>query len=195
MPRWIFEPGHTAAEFRARHMMVSWVRGHFKDVHGSLEFDPEKPAQLAVQTTIQVAKLWTGESQRDDHLRSPDFLDVAKHPTITFQSTGSKCVGANDYEVTGDLTIRGVARPVVLTMHYLGKWPTPYWTDAGDRGPVTRVGFVGETRINRHDFQVNWNGALTNNGVVVSDEVFIKVDVEALLEPELNRALQGQTKP
>ena len=190
MATWVFEPGHTAAEFRARHMMVSWVRGHFKDVHGSLEFDPDNPGQLSLLTTIQAQKLWTGEPQRDDHLRGSDFLDVAKHPTISFKSTGSKCAGANDYEVSGDLTIRGVSRPVVLEMHYLGKWRTPYWTDAGDAGPVTRVGFVGEARINRHDFQVSWNGQLENGGVVVGDEVFIKIDVEALSETELKKALQ-----
>jgi polyisoprenoid-binding protein YceI len=193
MATWLFEPGHTAAEFRARHMMVSWVRGHFKDVHGSLEFDPDNPARLSVEATIQVDKLWTGEPQRDDHLRSGDFLDVGKHPIISFKSTGSQCVGASDYKVSGDLTIRGVSRPVVLEMHYLGKWNTPYWTDAGDAGPITRVGFVGQTRINRHDFGVSWNGQLDNSGVVVSDEVFIKLDVEALLEAELKKALQGGT--
>src|SRR2546426_4171441 len=79
MAIWVFEPGHTAAEFRARHMMVSWVRGHFKDVHGSLEFDPDNPAQLSIEATLQADKLWTGEPQRDDHLRSSDFLDVGKH--------------------------------------------------------------------------------------------------------------------
>jgi polyisoprenoid-binding protein YceI len=124
-------------------MMVSWVRGHFKDVHGSLEFDPDNPTRLSVEATLQAHKLWTGEPQRDDHLRSGDFLDAAQHPTITFKSTGSKCVGANDFEVAGDLTIRGVSRPVVLSMHYLGKWRSPFWTDAGDAGPVTRAGFVG----------------------------------------------------
>ena len=190
MATWVFEPGHTAAEFRARHMMVCWVRGHIKDVHGSLEFDPDRPGRLAVEATIEAAKLWTGEPQRDDHLRSGDFLDVARHPTISFQSTGSKCVGASDYEVSGALTVRGVRRPVVLQMHYLGKWRTPFWTDAGDAGPVTRVGFVGEARINRHDFLVSWNGQLADGGVVVGDEVLIKIDVEALLEPELKRALQ-----
>jgi polyisoprenoid-binding protein YceI len=189
MAKWVFEPGHTAAEFRARHMMVCWVRGHFKDIHGFLEFDPNNPTQLAIETTIQAHQLWTGEPQRDNHLRSADFLDVAQHSTVTFKSTVSKCVGTNDYEVTGDLSIRGVSRPVVLQMHYLGKWSTPYWTDAGDAGPIARVGFVGETRINRHDFQVSWNGDLENGGVVVSDEVFITVDVEALLESELERAL------
>jgi len=190
MAKWVFEPGHTAAEFRARHMMVSWVRGHFKDVHGWLEFDPDNPTQLSLETTIQANLLWTGEPQRDNHLRSPDFLDVAQHRTISFKSTASKCVGPTDYEVTGDLSIRGVSRPVVVEMHYLGKWRTPYWTDAGDAGPISRVGFVGQTRINRRDFQVSWNGDLENRGVVVSDEVFITVDVEALQETELTRALQ-----
>ena len=190
MASWVFEPGHTAAEFRARHMMVCWVRGHFKDVHGSLSFDPDVPTELSITATIQADKLWTGEPQRDAHLCSSDFLDVAKHPTISFKSTGSKCVGASDYEVSGDLTIRGVCRPVVLPMHYMGKWSTPYWTDAGDAGPVTRVGFVGEARVNRHDFHVSWNGELANRGVVVGDEVVIKLDVEALLETEVQRALQ-----
>jgi polyisoprenoid-binding protein YceI len=194
MAAWVFEPGHTAAEFRARHMMVCWVRGHFKDVHGSLEFDPDLPTQLAIEATIQTDKLWTGEPQRDDHLRSGDFLDAAKHSTITFKSTSSKCVGATDHEVAGLLSIRGISRPVVLAMHYLGRWKTPYWTDAGDAGPVTRVGFVGGTRINRQDFQVSWNGPLENGGQVVSDEVIIKVDVEALLETELKKA-RAQGKP
>ncbi|HEV3258810.1 MAG TPA: YceI family protein [Gemmataceae bacterium] len=190
MARWVFEPGHTAAEFRATHMMVSWVRGHFKDVHGALEFDPDSPAQLSIEAAIQAAKLWTGEPQRDEHLRSADFLDVASHPAITFRSTGSECVGAADYKVIGDLTIRGVTRRVTLDMHYLGKWRTPYWAASGNAGTVTRVGFVGETRLNRHDFQVSWNGQLENRGVVVSDEIHIKVDVEGLLEAEF-KALQG----
>src|ERR1700745_3845649 len=98
MAKWTFEPGHTAAEFCARHMMVSWVRGHFKDVHGSLEFDPENPTQLSITATIQTHILWTGEPQRDNHLRSNDFLDVEKHANIFFKSTSSKCLGATDYE-------------------------------------------------------------------------------------------------
>jgi len=188
MATWVFEPGHTAAEFRARHMMVCWVRGHFKDVHGSLEFDPDNPVGLAVEATIQTNKLSTGEPQRDDHLRSADFLDAGKHAAITFKSTGSQHVGASDYKVFGNLTIRGISRPVVLEAHYLGRWRTPYWTDAGDVGPITRVGFVGETRINRHDFQVSWSGQLENGGVVVGDEVIITLDVEALSETELQKA-------
>ena len=185
MPRWVFEPGHTAAEFQARHMMVCWVRGHFKDVHGSLEFDPEDPTKVTIEARIDASKLWSGEPQRDDHLRSGDFIDAEKHPTITFESTGCECAGTNDFRVMGKLTIRGVSRPVVLDLHYLGKWQTPYWTDAGDAGPITRVGFAGETRINRHEFGVSWNGQLENGGVVIGDEVRIKIDVEALREHAL----------
>jgi polyisoprenoid-binding protein YceI len=194
MATWIFEPGHTAAEFRARHMMVCWVRGHFKDVHGSLEFDPDHPTTLAVEATIEANKLWTGERQRDDHLRNSDFLDTANHPSITFKSTSCVCVGTSDYKVSGALTVRGNTRPILLDMHYLGQWRTPFWTDAGDAGPVTRVGFIGEARINRHDFQVSWNGQLEDGGLVVGDDVFIHVDVEALLKSELDRAL-GKRKP
>ncbi len=195
MARWIFEPGHTAAEFRARHMMVCWVRGHFKDVHGWLDFDPDGASQLSVEATIQANKLWTGEPQRDDHLRSADFLDASVHPSIIFKTTRSECAGTHDYRVFGDLTIRGISRTVALEMHYLGRWKTPYWTDAGDAGPVARVGFVGETRINRHDFRVSWNGQLENSGSVVGDEVFIQVDVEALLETDLQRALGKGGRP
>jgi polyisoprenoid-binding protein YceI len=102
-------------------------------------------------------------------------------------------VGAADYKVLGALTIRGVTRQVRLDLHYLGKWRTPYWTEAGNAGTVTRVGFVGEAHLNRQDFQVSWNGELEDRGVVVSDEIHIQVDVEALLEAELNALRGGAT--
>jgi len=187
MPRWTFEPGHTAAEFQTRHMMVCWVRGHFKDVHGWLEFDPTRPTQLALHATIDAGKLWSGEPERDNHLRSADFLDAAKHPTITFKSIGCQCVSASDFKVSGMLTIRGISREVDLDMHYVGQWRTPYWTDAGDAGPITRIGFVGEASINRRDFQVSWSSQLENGGAVVGDEVRIRVDVEAFLEVDISR--------
>jgi polyisoprenoid-binding protein YceI len=186
MATWVFEPGHTAAEFCVRHMMVTWVRGHFKDIHGTLEFDPDNPATLSITVEIAAQKLWTGEPQRDDHLRSADFLDVANHPTITFQSTKAERVGANDYEVAGNLTIRGVTRPVTLELHYLGRWRTPY-----NLAQVTRVGFTGTARLDRHDFGVNWNSAMENAGVVVGSDVLITVDVEAILEAELRPILGG----
>src|SRR5262249_42650481 len=126
MSKWIFEPGHTAAEFCVRHMMVTWVRGHFKDVHGSLDFDPDQPATLSVEAPIAAAGRGTGEPQRDEHLKSSDFSDGAHPPTIRFASTKSERTGAEDYRLTGDLTIRGVARPVSFPLRYLGRWRTPY---------------------------------------------------------------------
>ncbi len=190
MATWMFEPGHTAAEFCVRHMMVTWVRGHFKDIHGSLELDPDSPATLSMRVEIAADKLWTGEPQRDQHLRSADFLDVVNHPTLTFQSTKAERVGASDYEVTGDLTIRGVTRPVTLDMHYLGRWRTPY-----NEARVTRVGFTGTARLDRHDFGVNWNSPMEDAGLVVASEVLITVDVEAILETELRSILEGASAP
>src|SRR5262245_18405219 len=100
MPTWIFEPGHTAAEFCERHMMVTWVRWHFKDVHGSPEFDPDNPATLSMEATLSAAGIWTGEPQRDEHLRSAHFLDVSNHPAITFQIRTSERSGGNYYQLT-----------------------------------------------------------------------------------------------
>ncbi len=185
MATWIFEPGHTAAEFRVRHMMVTWVRGHFKNVHGTLEFDPDNPATLSLAATIAAPDIWTGEPQRDAHLRSEDFLHVVNFPSITFQSTQSQRVGASDYQVTGNLAIRGVTRPATLDLRYLGRWRTPY-----NEARVTRVGFTGGTRINRHDFGVSWNSPMENAGVVVGSEVLITVDVEAILETDLRPILE-----
>ena len=119
MAKWTFEPGHTAAQFAARHMMVTWVRGHFKNVHGTLEFAHEDPRNAAVDVTIDARGLWTGEKDRDAHLASADFLDVENHPTITFRGSGVRLVGANEGKLQGDLTIRGVTRPVTLDVRYL----------------------------------------------------------------------------
>jgi len=180
--KWFFEPGHTAAEFRARHMMVSWVRGHFKDVHGTLEFDPENPGVASVEATIDARKLWSGEPDRDAHLKSADFLDVEHHPTITFRSTGVELCGADEARLRGELTIRGVTKPVTLDVRALGQWLTPWWEDGVDKGPKTRAGFVATTRINRKDFGVSWNSTLDRGGIVVGDDVDITIDAEAILE-------------
>ena len=129
MTTWTFEPGHTAAEFCARHMMVTNVRGHFKNVHGKLKFNPENPHDSAVEVTIDAKGIWTGEPERDDHLRSADFLDVENYPEITFKGNQVEILGAHDYTVTGDLTIRGVTRQAILYVSYLGPWETPWTKD------------------------------------------------------------------
>jgi polyisoprenoid-binding protein YceI len=182
MAKWFLEPGHTAAEFCARHMMVSCVRGHFKNVHGTLEFDPENPQATAADVTIDVGGLWSGEPARDAHLKSADFLDVENHPTITFRGRGVELLGANEARLRGELTIRGVTRPATLDVRYLGQWQTPWWEDGVDKGPKTRAGFLATTRINRKDFGVNWHGVMDRGGFVVSDDVDITIDVEAVLE-------------
>ncbi|HEY6327452.1 MAG TPA: YceI family protein [Candidatus Cybelea sp.] len=180
--KWFFEPGHSAAEFRARHMMVSWVRGAFKNIQGKLDFDPADPRRLAVETTIDATTCWTGVEMRDNHLRSPDFLSCEKYPQIHFKSTGVEEVGPVDYLVAGDLTIRGVTRPVELRTRYLGSWQTPWWEDGVDKGPKTRAGFTARTRINRYDFGVSWNDSMPDGGIVVSRDIDIVLDVEAVQE-------------
>lgn len=180
--KWTFEPGHSAAEFRARHMMVTWVRGSFKNIHGTLDFDPGSPTKLHVETSIDAKTCWTGENMRDDHLRSNDFLACEQYPTIHFASTNVEEIGPNDFRVTGDLTIRATTKPVVLDVHYHGSWQTPWWEDGVDKGPKLRAGFVAKTQIDRYDFGVSWNGDLPGGGIVVGREIEIVLDVEAILE-------------
>lgn len=180
--KWTFEPGHTAAEFRARHMMVAWVRGYFKDVYGTLEFDPARPADLRVEAVIDANRCWSGEPARDEHLRSADFLHCAQYPQIRFKSTAVELIGPADFNVTGDLSIRGVTRSAVMHVRYHGTWQTPWFEDGIDKGPKTRAGFSARTCIDRYDFGVSWNGELPSGGVVVSHRVDIVLDAEAILE-------------
>ena len=182
MAKWFFEPGHTAAEFSARHMMITNVRGHFKNVRGALGFDENDPGAASVEVTIDARGLWTGNEERDAHLRSADFLDVDHYPEIRFVGHVAKLLSAHEYEVAGELTIRGVTQPVKLHVRYLGRWTTPWWEGGVDKGPKVRAGFVAKAAINRHDFGATWNAALDRGGVVVSDDVEITIDAEAVME-------------
>ncbi len=182
MARWTFEPGHTAAAFAVRHMMVTEVRGHFKDVHGKLELDDQDPAHGSVEVTIDARMIWTGNAERDAHLRSADFLDVEHHPQIRFAGRVAKVVGPHEYQVVGDLTIRGITRQVPLQVWCTGQWTTPWWEGGVDRGPKLRAGFIATTEIDRQDFGVSWNAPLEKGGVVVGDRVAITIDAEAILE-------------
>ncbi|MGW6906818.1 YceI family protein [Streptomyces sp. NPDC054940] len=180
--RWFFEPGHTGAEFRARHMMVTYVRGQFKNVHGWLEVDPDEPEKARVEATVDATGVYTGQPQRDAHLRSADFFDVEHHPTWTFVGSRVHQLSATEFEVTGDLTVRGITHPVPFDVTCLGQWDTPWWEGDRDRGPRRRAGFTATTRINRHDFGVSWNDVVDRGGVVVSAMVDVVVDIEAVLE-------------
>jgi polyisoprenoid-binding protein YceI len=184
MTQWTFEPGHTAAEFSVRHMMVTQVRGSFKDIHGTLQFDTEDPSTAYAEARIEVSKLWTGEPDRDAHLKSPDFLDAQKYPEITFRSTGVRRLGANHFRLIGELTIRGVSREIALEVEHLGRWQTPFWVGDKDHGPVTRAGFLATAVLNRHDFGVSWNSLLDRGGIVVGDDVSITIDAEAIRNKE-----------
>ena len=138
----------------------------------------------AVELVIETASLTSGSPDRDEHLKSRDWLDVEHFPWITFRSTGVAVLGGHDFRLTGELSIRGVTRPATLAVHYLGQWTTPWWEDGADRGPKTRAGFLATTSINRHDFGVSWNSLLDRGGIVVGDTVEITIDAEAILEAE-----------
>lgn len=187
MSRWIFEPGHTAATFRARHMMITWVRGSFPDIHGWIELEPEQAMETVFEGEIDTAKIWTGEPDRDAHLRSADFLDVDNHPTIRFTGRAVERIGDTHAIALTDLTIRGTTRPVTLDVAYLGQWHTPFWAGDENKGTMRRIGFEATTRINRHDFGVSWQDTLPLGGVVVSNEIDIAIDVEAINQDDLER--------
>ena len=166
---WKVDPSHSHAEFAVRHLMISTVKGRFAEVTGTLVGDDSAPEQAAIELTIPVAGIDTRESQRDAHLRSADFFDADNHPEITFRS--SKIVGAGrDFTVSGDLTIRGVTRPVILEVETGGRARDPWGNE--------RLGFSATTRLNRKDFGLTWNQALETGGVLVGDEVKVTVELE-----------------
>jgi polyisoprenoid-binding protein YceI len=187
MATWIFEPGHTAAEFRARHMMVTWVRGLFKDIHGKLELDFDRCIDATFEGEIDAAGLWTGQPARDEHLRSADFFDVDSHPKISFMGRFTEQTGGTTFKGEVELTIRGLTRTVPLDVHYLGEWRTPFWVDGENKGELRRIGLESTARINRHDFGVSWQDEIPGGGVVVSNEIELILDVEAILLDDLER--------
>jgi polyisoprenoid-binding protein YceI len=184
---WIFEPGHTEAEFRARHMMVTWVRGLFKDIHGQLELDWDRCLDAAFEGEIDAAGIWTGEPRRDEHLRSADFLDVDNHPKITFAGRFTERTGGTTFKAQVELTIRGVTRTVPLDIASLGEWKTPFWVEGENKGDLRRIGLEARTRIDRREFGVSWQDEIPGGGVVVGNEIDLVLDVEAILLDDLER--------
>jgi polyisoprenoid-binding protein YceI len=187
MSTWIFEPGHTEAEFGARHMMVTWVRGLFKDVHGWLELDWDHCLEARFEGEIDATAIWTGDAARDEHLRSADFLDVESHPKITFAGRFTERTGATTFKGDVELTIRGVTRTVPLDIISLGEWKTPFWVGDENKGELRRIGFEATAAINRQDFGVSWQDVIPGGGVVVSNEIRLVLDVEAILLDDLER--------
>jgi polyisoprenoid-binding protein YceI len=165
---------HSEATFQVRHL-VTKVRGRFTDLGGSITFDEASPEQSAVSFTIQAASIDTGTPDRDAHLRSGDFFDVEKHPGITFVSTAITARGGNQFDVSGDLTIRGVTKRITLPVSFLGAARDPWGNQ--------KLGFETETAINRKDYGLTWNAALETGGFLVGDEVKISVSIQAAAQP------------
>ena len=187
MATWIFEPGHTEAEFRARHMMVTWVRGMFKDVHGRLEFDWDSCLAATFEGEMDATKIWTGEPERDAHLRSADFFDVENHPEDRLQRSLHRAHRRHSLQGRGRADDPGTTQTVPLDVAYLGQWETPFWVGDENKGTMRRVGFEAHTRLNRHDFGVSWQDTLPGGGVVASEEIEISLDIEAIHEGDLEK--------
>jgi polyisoprenoid-binding protein YceI len=162
---------HTQIQFRVRHLGISTVTGHFAAFGGNLVFDPNAMEDGSVDVAIEAASIDTAVEARDEHLRSADFFDVAEHPEMTFKSSAVEMTD-DGLKVNGDLTIRGVTRPVVLDAEFNGSAVDPWGN--------SRVGFSARTKISRQDFGLTWNKALEAGGFVVGDEVSIILDIEAI---------------
>ena len=170
---WNIDPVHTTAEFKVRHMMITNVKGQFTGVTGVLTLDEQDATKSHVDTSIDAASINTREADRDTHLKSADFLDVEKFPTLTFASTRITRTGEGELEVEGDLTIHGVTRKIVFAV----EGPTPPGTDPwGNK----RIGWTATTKINRKDFGLNWNAALETGGILVGEDVTLTLDVQAV---------------
>ena len=170
---WNIDPAHSTAEFKVKHMMIANVKGHFNVQNGVLKFDETDIANSYVEALLDAASVNTREAQRDAHLKSADFFDVEKFPTLSFKSTRIKSIGDGELAVTGDLTIHGVTRTVTFNV----EGPT---SPNKDPWGNTRIGLSATTRINRKDFGLTWNAALETGGILVGDEVTITLDVQFL---------------
>lgn len=163
---------HTRIGFSARHAVVTKVRGQFTEFDGTGHLDGADPSKSTVSLTIQAASINTHNEKRDAHLRSNDFLDIPNHPEITFVSTAARRIDATTFELTGDLTIRGVTKPITVPFEFDGSVKDPYGQQ--------RLGFAGSVVINRLDWGVNWNAMLEAGGVLVSEKVTLDFEISAI---------------
>ena len=169
---WTIDTSHSTVGFVARHMMVAKVRGRFKDFSAEIVI-AENPADSRVDATVQMASVDTNDEARDNHLRTNDFFDIENHPTMTFTSTSLEGAGT-DFELHGDLTIKGVTRPVTFDLEVGGVAKDPWGN--------TKAGFTASTTVNRKDFGLTYNAALETGGVLIGDKVTIELDIEAALK-------------
>lgn len=172
---WAIDPAHTLVQFSAKHMMITTVKGDLQDVKGTIGVDPGNPNSSSVEVEIASASLDTRVQGRDDHLRSGDFLDAEKYPTISFRSRrieGAHATPGDEFKMVGDLTIKDVTREVTLDAVYEGRGLDPWGGE--------RVSFSASTRIDRRDFGLTWNQTLETGGLLVSNEIRIAVEVQAV---------------
>jgi polyisoprenoid-binding protein YceI len=168
---WKIDPSHSHAEFKVKHMMISNVKGSFSGLTGTLIEDTADPILSQVEATIDISSINTGDEQRDAHLKSGDFFHHEEHPVMTFKSTRVEKKGNEEYAVTGDLTVRGVTKPVTFAV----EGPT---TPGKDPWGNTRIGLSATTKINRKDFGLTWNAALETGGILVGEDVQISLEVQ-----------------
>jgi polyisoprenoid-binding protein YceI len=167
---WVIDSAHTRANFSVRHLMISNVRGQFDKISGNVDFNEADPTKSHVEVKIDASSIDTKDEKRDGHLKSPDFLDVAEFPFIEFKSKRVQKVDNNSAKLFGDLTIRGTTKEVVLDVDYNGQGKTPWGT--------TNAGFSATTKINRKDWNLNWNVALETGGFLVGDDIKIEIEAE-----------------
>jgi polyisoprenoid-binding protein YceI len=169
---WTLDPAHTRIGFVARHAMVTKVRGAFNEFEGSAVVDGADLTRSSATVTIAAASIDTRNDQRDAHLRSNDFLGMDEHPSITFVATSVTPTGPSGFDLTGDLTIKGVTNPVTVPFEFEGAATDPFGN--------LRAGFEGSVTINRKDFGITWNAALETGGVLVSDKIVLEFEVSAI---------------
>lgn len=177
---WSIDNSHSEITFTVRHMMISNVRGHFEKFTGTVDFNEQEPARSSVNVQIETASINTKEPNRDAHLRSGDFFEAEKYPTMNFESTRVEPQGPNAGKIYGNLTIRDVTRPVVLDVEYSGMARSPWGT--------TSAGFTATTTINRKDWNLTWNKALETGGMLVGEEIKINIELEVVKQPETELA-------
>ncbi len=173
---WQIDNAHTHIQFSVRHMMISTVRGEFEQFSGSVALDETNPENSTVEIQIDAASINTRVEDRDNHLKSPDFLNAAEYPHLTFKSTRVERTGEDTARLHGDLTIRDVTRPVALDVKYLGQAKSPWGT--------LSAGFTGKTTINRKDWDLTWNQALETGGVLVGEDITIEIELELVKQAE-----------
>jgi polyisoprenoid-binding protein YceI len=167
------DPVHSHVQFSVRHLMVSNVRGAFSGVTGTVSYDPSKPAETAVDATIDINTITTNDEKRDGHLKSPDFFDTAKYPEMTFKSKRVENATATEQQVVGDLTLHGVTKEIVLAVEEISNESKDLWGNI-------KIGASVKGKIKRSDFGLTWNAPLETGGVVVSDDVKIEFDLQFL---------------